>query len=158
LSETAWTGRPGGPQYRHVVETPVPRPAALWVGARGLQAHVSPQLLPDSAGKQPLGDPLCRDSQAARARTHPAATPGDVGQETEGTGTDSGEDGHRFVTLEPVSVVHGATFRRWIWFARRAATMEEIMDVLKICVAEGVQAANLGVPILAEELEHTQKT
>jgi alkylhydroperoxidase/carboxymuconolactone decarboxylase family protein YurZ len=33
------------------------------------------------------------------------------------------------------------------------ATMEEIMEVLKICVAEGVQACNLGVPILAEELE-----
>jgi alkylhydroperoxidase/carboxymuconolactone decarboxylase family protein YurZ len=32
------------------------------------------------------------------------------------------------------------------------ATMEEIMDVLKICVAHGVQACNLGVPILAEEL------
>ena len=27
------------------------------------------------------------------------------------------------------------------------------MEVLKICVAEGVQACNLGVPILAEELE-----
>lgn len=32
------------------------------------------------------------------------------------------------------------------------ATVEEIMEVLKICVAEGVQACNLGVPILAEEL------
>ena len=31
-------------------------------------------------------------------------------------------------------------------------TLEEIMEVLKICVAEGVQAINLGVPILAEEL------
>jgi hypothetical protein len=30
--------------------------------------------------------------------------------------------------------------------------IEEIMEVLKICVAEGVQACNLGVPILAEEL------
>ena len=30
--------------------------------------------------------------------------------------------------------------------------MEEIMEVLKLCVAEGVQACNLGVPILAEEL------
>ena len=26
------------------------------------------------------------------------------------------------------------------------------MDVLKLCVAQGVQACNLGVPILAEEL------
>jgi alkylhydroperoxidase/carboxymuconolactone decarboxylase family protein YurZ len=35
---------------------------------------------------------------------------------------------------------------------RLGATMEEIMEVLKICVAEGAQACNLGVPILAEEL------
>ena len=27
------------------------------------------------------------------------------------------------------------------------------MEVLKLCVAQGVQACNLGVPILAEELE-----
>ena len=33
------------------------------------------------------------------------------------------------------------------------ATMEEIMEVLKICVSQGMQASNLGVPILAEELE-----
>ncbi len=33
------------------------------------------------------------------------------------------------------------------------ATVEEIMDVLKICVAQGIQASNLGIPILAEELE-----
>jgi len=31
--------------------------------------------------------------------------------------------------------------------------MEEIMEVLKLCVAQGVQACNLGAPILAEELE-----
>jgi hypothetical protein len=30
--------------------------------------------------------------------------------------------------------------------------MEEIMDVLKLCVVRGVQACNLGVRILAEEL------
>jgi alkylhydroperoxidase/carboxymuconolactone decarboxylase family protein YurZ len=35
---------------------------------------------------------------------------------------------------------------------KHGATMEEIMEALKICVAEGVQASNLGVPILAEEL------
>ncbi len=35
---------------------------------------------------------------------------------------------------------------------KHGATMEEIMEVLKICVAEGVQACNLAVPILAEEL------
>ena len=33
------------------------------------------------------------------------------------------------------------------------ATMEEIMEVVKICVAQGIQASNLGVPILAEELQ-----
>ena len=27
------------------------------------------------------------------------------------------------------------------------------MEVLKVCVAQGVQASNLGIPILAEELE-----
>ena len=32
------------------------------------------------------------------------------------------------------------------------ATMAEIMEVLKLCVAQGVQACNLGVPILAAEL------
>lgn len=32
------------------------------------------------------------------------------------------------------------------------ATMEEIMEVLKLCVVQGVQACNRGVPILAEEL------
>lgn len=32
------------------------------------------------------------------------------------------------------------------------ATVEEIMGVLKLCVVQGVQACNLGVPILAEEL------
>ncbi len=39
---------------------------------------------------------------------------------------------------------------------KHGATMEEIMEVLKICVAEGVQAANLGVPILEEELQRAQ--
>jgi alkylhydroperoxidase/carboxymuconolactone decarboxylase family protein YurZ len=33
------------------------------------------------------------------------------------------------------------------------ATIEEIMEVLKLCVVQGIQACNLGVPILAEELE-----
>ena len=37
------------------------------------------------------------------------------------------------------------------------ATMEEIMEVLKICVAAGMQASNLGVPILAEELQRAQR-
>ena len=44
--------------------------------------------------------------------------------------------------------------RRHIQNALHAgATMEEIMEVLKLCVVQGVQAFNLGVPILAEELE-----
>jgi alkylhydroperoxidase/carboxymuconolactone decarboxylase family protein YurZ len=44
--------------------------------------------------------------------------------------------------------------RRHIKAALKAgATMEEIMEVTKLCVAQGVQACNLGVPILAEELE-----
>lgn len=43
--------------------------------------------------------------------------------------------------------------RRHIQNALKAgATMEEIMEVLKLCVVQGVQACNLGVPILAEEL------
>jgi hypothetical protein len=32
------------------------------------------------------------------------------------------------------------------------ATVEEIMDVLKLCVAQGVQAFNVGIPILDQEL------
>jgi alkylhydroperoxidase/carboxymuconolactone decarboxylase family protein YurZ len=32
------------------------------------------------------------------------------------------------------------------------ATIEEIMEVLKLCVIQGAEAANLAVPILAEEL------
>ena len=43
--------------------------------------------------------------------------------------------------------------RRHIRGALQAgATQQEIMEVLKLCVAQGVQACNLGVPILAEEL------
>jgi alkylhydroperoxidase/carboxymuconolactone decarboxylase family protein YurZ len=37
------------------------------------------------------------------------------------------------------------------------ATMEEIMEVLKICVAQGMQAANLAIPILAGELQRIQQ-
>jgi alkylhydroperoxidase/carboxymuconolactone decarboxylase family protein YurZ len=38
------------------------------------------------------------------------------------------------------------------------ATMEEIMEVLKLCVVQGVQACNLGVPILAEEMARLSGT
>jgi alkylhydroperoxidase/carboxymuconolactone decarboxylase family protein YurZ len=41
---------------------------------------------------------------------------------------------------------------------KHGATVEEIMEVLKICVAEGIQACNLGVPILKEELEQFRVT
>jgi alkylhydroperoxidase/carboxymuconolactone decarboxylase family protein YurZ len=44
--------------------------------------------------------------------------------------------------------------RRHVKGALKAgATVEEIMEVLKLCVVQGVQACNLGVPILAQELE-----
>jgi alkylhydroperoxidase/carboxymuconolactone decarboxylase family protein YurZ len=44
--------------------------------------------------------------------------------------------------------------RRHIKNALKAgASIEEIMEVLKLCVVQGVQACNLAVPILAEELE-----
>lgn len=43
--------------------------------------------------------------------------------------------------------------RRHIHNALKAgATVEEIMEVLKLCVVQGVQACNLAVPILAAEL------
>ncbi len=35
---------------------------------------------------------------------------------------------------------------------RAGATVEEIMEALKVCVAFGFQACNLGAPILREEL------
>jgi alkylhydroperoxidase/carboxymuconolactone decarboxylase family protein YurZ len=38
------------------------------------------------------------------------------------------------------------------------ATMAEVMGVLQICVAQGVQALNQGVPILEEELARTAGT
>jgi alkylhydroperoxidase/carboxymuconolactone decarboxylase family protein YurZ len=39
------------------------------------------------------------------------------------------------------------------------ATIEEIMEVLKLCVVQGTQACNLGMPILAEELaDHSRPT
>ncbi|MFO1429938.1 MAG: carboxymuconolactone decarboxylase family protein [Candidatus Competibacteraceae bacterium] len=48
--------------------------------------------------------------------------------------------------------------RRHIRNALKAgATMTEIMEVLKLCVVQGVQACNLGVPILAEEIASLAK-
>ena len=63
--------------------------------------------------------------------------------------------------VELLSVAFDASFthlyapgtRRHIRGALAAgATVEEVMEVLKLCVAQGVQSCNLGVPILAEEL------
>jgi alkylhydroperoxidase/carboxymuconolactone decarboxylase family protein YurZ len=63
--------------------------------------------------------------------------------------------------VELLSVAFDASFthmyapgtRRHIQNALKAgASVEEIFEVLKICVAQGAQALNLGVPILAQEL------
>lgn len=35
---------------------------------------------------------------------------------------------------------------------KAGATMEEIMEVLKLCIVQGVQACNLGAPILVENI------
>ena len=65
--------------------------------------------------------------------------------------------------LELLSIAFDASFthmyapgtRRHIRAALKAgATPREIMAVLKLCVAQGVQACNLALPILAEELEN----
>lgn len=64
--------------------------------------------------------------------------------------------------VELLSIAFDASFthmyapgtRRHIHNALAAgATVDEIMAVLELCVVQGVQALNLGVPILAEELE-----
>jgi len=63
--------------------------------------------------------------------------------------------------VELISIAFDASFthmyapgtRRHIKNSLKAgATVEEIMEVLKLCVAQGAQACNLAVPILAEEL------
>jgi alkylhydroperoxidase/carboxymuconolactone decarboxylase family protein YurZ len=63
--------------------------------------------------------------------------------------------------IELLSIALDASFthmyapgtRRHIRHALKAgATVEEIFEVLKLCVSQGVQACNLGVPILNEEL------
>ena len=67
--------------------------------------------------------------------------------------------------LELMSIAFDASYthmyapgtRRHIKAALKAgATIEEIMEVLKLCVVQGVKACNLGVPILAEELERSE--
>jgi alkylhydroperoxidase/carboxymuconolactone decarboxylase family protein YurZ len=68
--------------------------------------------------------------------------------------------------MELISIAFDASFthmyapgvRRHVKAALKlGATMEEIMDVLKLCVAQGAQACNLGVPILAEELKNVER-
>lgn len=68
--------------------------------------------------------------------------------------------------IELLSIAFDASFthmyapgtRRHIKAALKlGATMEEIMEVLKVCVAQGVSACSLGVPILAEELEMLER-
>ncbi len=63
--------------------------------------------------------------------------------------------------IELLSIAFDASFthmyapgtRRHIQNALKAgASMEEIFEVLKLCVAQGVQACNLGIPILQDEL------
>ena len=63
--------------------------------------------------------------------------------------------------IELVSIAFDASFthmyapgtRRHIQNALKAgASIEEIFEVLKICVSQGMQAINLGVPLLEEEL------
>ena len=63
--------------------------------------------------------------------------------------------------VELLSIAFDASFthmyapgtRRHIRTALKlGATVEEIMEVLKLCVVQGVQACNLGVPMLAVEL------
>lgn len=52
-----------------------------------------------------------------------------------------------------ITHMYGPGTRRHIAAAlAQGATVEEVTEVLKICVAMGVRACNLGVPILAEEL------
>jgi len=49
--------------------------------------------------------------------------------------------------------------RRHIKGALKAgASIEEVMEVLKLCVIQGVQACNLGVPILAQESERLKNS
>ena len=49
--------------------------------------------------------------------------------------------------------MYGSGTRRHIKAALKlGATVEEIMEVLKLCVVQGVQACNMAVPILADEI------
>ena len=55
--------------------------------------------------------------------------------------------------------IYGSGTRRHIKNAFKAgATVDEIMQVLKLGVVQGVQACNLGVTLLAEELERNVRS
>lgn len=63
--------------------------------------------------------------------------------------------------IELISIALNASYTHMYAFGTRhhikaalrgGAAVEEIMEVLKLCVVQGVQSCNLGVPILAEEL------
>ncbi|MFO1058605.1 MAG: carboxymuconolactone decarboxylase family protein [Dongiaceae bacterium] len=69
--------------------------------------------------------------------------------------------------IELISIAFDASFthmyapgtRRHIKAAlKQGATVAEIMEVLKLCVAQGVQAINLGVPLLAEALAQREES
>jgi alkylhydroperoxidase/carboxymuconolactone decarboxylase family protein YurZ len=71
-----------------------------------------------------------------------------------------------FTPVELLSIAFDASYthmyasgtRRHIKGALKAgATMQEIMEVLKLCVVQGVQGCNVGVPILAEELGRAEQ-
>jgi hypothetical protein len=50
--------------------------------------------------------------------------------------------------------MYGPGVRRHIKAALKlGATVDEIMGVFKLCVSQGMQSCNMGVPVLAEELE-----
>ena len=69
--------------------------------------------------------------------------------------------------IELISIALDASYSRMFAFGTRrhiknalkaGATVLEIMEVLKLCVAQGVQGCNLAVPILAEETGEAQAT
>ena len=55
----------------------------------------------------------------------------------------------RYVLYPHVCARHAPSHQSRV---RHGATIAEIIEVLKLCVVQGVQAFNLGVPILAKEL------
>jgi alkylhydroperoxidase/carboxymuconolactone decarboxylase family protein YurZ len=74
-----------------------------------------------------------------------------------GTGLFTAKDIELISVALDASKMYGLGTRRHISAALQAgATIEEVLDVLELCVAQGMQACNIGVPILAEELERAQ--